>query len=466
VSPAHAPPAPTAAAIEISFRVNGRDVRTAVDPAERLLDLLRYRLDLVGTKEGCGEGECGACTVYLDGLPVDSCLVAAFQVDGREVRTIEALDPAALDPFLGSGATQCGACTPGVVMTGVWVCENPDLRESHTLRELMAGNLCRCTGYDGIIEGLEAALEPRREAAVTGPEEELPPLRPAGLERAAVRGSGRAHRPHTLESALELLAADPAAIPLAGGTDLLVHWPAGAEAHDATWVDLTAIGELRPHAWEDDALVIGGGTTYWDLIRDPRVAREFPLLLDAARQVGAVQIQTRGTWAGNIVNASPAADGVPVLMAYDATVGLASLRGERRVSLAEFYTGYKEMRIERGELVTSVRLPRRAYDVAHFDKVGSRAAQAITKVGLAVTHGADGGWRVVANSVAPTVTRCPQVEALLERGGPIEGPDGFLEALRRDVSPIDDVRSTAAYREAVLARLLYFGLRGVTDAVT
>lgn len=145
--------------VQISLRLNGEPVSAAVDPATRLLDFLRYDLGLTGTKEGCGEGECGACTVWIDGLPADSCLVPAFQADGRDIRTIESVDPGRLAPLLASGATQCGACTPGVVMTGLWILENPALLRSHTIRELMAGNLCRCTGYDGIIEGIEAALE-------------------------------------------------------------------------------------------------------------------------------------------------------------------------------------------------------------------------------------------------------------------------------------------------------------------
>ena len=144
--------------LEIQLTLNGKRISVRVDEGERLLDLLRYGLGLTGTKEGCGEGECGACTVLLDGLPVNSCLIPAWQARDREVETVEAVPEAELSPLHESGATQCGACTPGVVMTAWWVRRNRDVTESHTLRQLMAGNLCRCTGYDGIIEGLEAWL--------------------------------------------------------------------------------------------------------------------------------------------------------------------------------------------------------------------------------------------------------------------------------------------------------------------
>ncbi len=279
--------------------------------------------------------------------------------------------------------------------------------------------------------------------------------------------------PETMKQALWLLAEHPEAVPMGGGTDLLVHWPVNLEAHGRTYVDLSGLEELRPHRWTEDALVLGGATTYWDVIRDPRAWDEFPLLVDAGRQVGAIQIQARGTWAGNIVNASPAADGVPVLMAYGATVRLGSSQGEEEVTLDEFYLGYKEMRRRPDQLITAITLPRARYDYQRFEKVGPRAAQAITKIGLAMTRraasadapapgGPTGGrWRIVANSVAPTVRRCRAVERVLESGQPVTSPDDLLPAIREDVSPIDDIRSTAAYRERVMARLLYFDLRDV-----
>jgi len=133
-------------------------VEAQVPCADRLLDTLRYTLGLTGTKEGCGEGECGACTVYMDGVPVNSCLVPTFQASGRKIETIESIRPDSLGAMLASGATQCGACTPGVAMTACWLRKNPELLSTHSVREIMAGNLCRCTGYDGIIDGIRDAM--------------------------------------------------------------------------------------------------------------------------------------------------------------------------------------------------------------------------------------------------------------------------------------------------------------------
>ncbi|HEY3241707.1 MAG TPA: 2Fe-2S iron-sulfur cluster-binding protein, partial [Phycisphaerae bacterium] len=124
----------------------------------RLLDVLRYDFGCTGTKEGCGEGECGACTVWLDGLPVNSCLVPAFQAQGRSVRTVESVEPQLLQALNATGASQCGACTPGIVMTARWLLDHPEILRAMTLRQFMSGNLCRCTGYDGVIEGVERAL--------------------------------------------------------------------------------------------------------------------------------------------------------------------------------------------------------------------------------------------------------------------------------------------------------------------
>jgi CO/xanthine dehydrogenase FAD-binding subunit len=275
--------------------------------------------------------------------------------------------------------------------------------------------------------------------------------------------------PTSLEDACAAMrAAGSPPTPIAGATDLLVHWPGNLPAHDKTYLDLTRLQSLRGLRWTSTHLELGALATYWDVIIDARCNRDLPLLVKAARTVGAIQIQARGTWAGNIVNASPAADGVPALMACDASVVLVSGGGgslaREEVRLDQFYLGYKQMRKRPEQLVESVRVPIRSYDVNIFEKVGARRAQAITKVGVAIAH-STAGWRIVANSVAPTVRRCRAAEGLLDSGAAITKPTDFAAALAKDIAPIDDIRSTAKYRGQVLARVIYFALKGVAPSV-
>jgi carbon-monoxide dehydrogenase small subunit len=155
----------------ITLQINGEEKRIETDPCRRLLDVLRDDFDLCGTKEGCGLGECGACTVLLDGEPVNSCLVLVGAVDGRAIVTIEGLGglDGALHPvqkaFVEAGAVQCGFCTPGLVMNASAFVEKHDFAPPEAIRKHIAGNLCRCTGYTKIIEAVTLALQWKREAA-------------------------------------------------------------------------------------------------------------------------------------------------------------------------------------------------------------------------------------------------------------------------------------------------------------
>ena len=252
------------------------------------------------------------------------------------------------------------------------------------------------------------------------------------------------------------MADTPPPTPIAGGTDLLVSW------HDRdkdNWalLDLSLLDELERFELTEEGLELGALTTYWQVMQSAEVSRAFPLLAQAARQVGAIQIQTRGTWAGNIGNCSPAADGVPVMMAYDAVVVLQSRDGQTEVPLDQYYTGYKQTVRRPDQLIRAIRIPRREREFEWFHKVGARSAQAIAKLGVAMVKDA-AGWRVVANSVAPTVCRCRTLEAALDAGQSFASPAEIADILNVDISPIDDLRSTAEYRRRVLSRLIYFRL--------
>ncbi len=257
-------------------------------------------------------------------------------------------------------------------------------------------------------------------------------------------------RPRHLKDALMMMrvAADEGRplVPMAGGTDLFVTLNAGQKPA-ARYLDLWRVDKLRGvESAGKRRLWIGGLATFTDCIESKAVRKRLPILVEAARQVGGVQIQNRGTLAGNIENGSPAADGVPVLMAADAVVVLRSLDDERRVPLAEYYTGYRKTVRRADELIVAIEVdvPQGAQ---RFEKVGTRAAQAISKVVMAAV-----GHRVAFGSVAPVIVRAHNLEAYLAGGGRDVAEAKRLVA--EDVKPIDDVRSTAEYRRRVVENLV------------
>ena len=253
-------------------------------------------------------------------------------------------------------------------------------------------------------------------------------------------------RPASLGEALGTLRDEPRT-PLAGATDLYVALNFGT-LETSRFLDLWALDELRGISLRDDTLVLGALVTYTALIRSPLVAARLPMLVEAAQLVGGRQIQNRGTLGGNIANASPAGDSLPVLAAADALLVLRSADAERRVPITGFYTGYRKSVLRPDELIVAVEVPP-VEGRQHFRKVGTRAAQAISKVVFAGVRGAVP--RVAFGSVAPVVLRARATERALAEGAAIEEAVRILEG---EIAPIDDFRSTAAYRRRVAGNLL------------
>jgi CO/xanthine dehydrogenase FAD-binding subunit len=264
----------------------------------------------------------------------------------------------------------------------------------------------------------------------------------------------------TLEEALRHLSATPGEwAPFAGGTDVMVLLEAG-KLTARRFLNIWPVQELRGITSTRESVAIGALSTYTDLLEDPLLSAEFPLVGTAARETGAVAIQNRGTVGGNIANASPAADLPPALLVYDARLEIVSTRGRRTVPYAAFHTGYKQMDLERDELIAGVVLPRGAGRVRQiYRKVGTRRAQAISKICLAaavdLSDGVVRDARIALGSVAPTVVRAYAAEEAL-RGRPLNAATiaAARTALAGDISPIDDIRSTAAYRRNVAGNLL------------
>ena len=275
--------------------------------------------------------------------------------------------------------------------------------------------------------------------------------------------------PADLASAYALLADGDGAPwrPLAGGTDLMVQLAGEMGDPPERLLDIWAIDELRGVRVESEALVIGALTTYTEIRRSADVARLAPVLADAAATIGAAQIQNRGTIGGNVVNASPAGDTLPVLLALDAELVLGSSAGERTVPAADFWPSYRTTARRDDELLVRISIPLVDDRRTQFRKVGTRRAQAISKVVMALSWRATGGgpWtdvRLALGSVAPTPVRARATEAALEGARPTrETAEAALAALVAEIEPIDDVRSTADYRRLVAGRVLH---RLVRDA--
>jgi CO/xanthine dehydrogenase FAD-binding subunit len=266
--------------------------------------------------------------------------------------------------------------------------------------------------------------------------------------------------PRDLAAALERMAREPGAWkPFAGGTDLMVLLEAGRLSHHK-FVNVWGLPELRGIEVAPAHVTLGALTTYTELRRHEIIAREFPLLCQAAAETGSIATQNRGTLGGNIANASPAADSPPALFVYDAELELVSARGARWVPYHGFWSGYKQLDLRSGELIRRIRLPREKSGWKHYyRKVGTRRAQAISKVCFAAAARADAGRivdvRIALGSVAPTVLRAVETEKTL-RGEKLSPAilHAAQEVLAREIVPIDDMRSTSRYRRRVSQNLL------------
>jgi CO/xanthine dehydrogenase FAD-binding subunit len=266
--------------------------------------------------------------------------------------------------------------------------------------------------------------------------------------------------PRDLIETLDRMAKEPGVWkPFAGGTDLMVLLEAGKLPHKK-FLNIWDLAELRGIETSADHVTLGTLATYTEVRRDEILAREFPLLCRAAAETGSVATQNRGTLGGNIANASPAADSPPVLLVYDAEIEIVSARGARWIPYQRFHSGYKQMDLQPAELIRRIRLPRNKNAwKQYFRKVGTRRAQAISKVCFAAAARMDAGKiddvRIVLGSVAPTVLRAVRAEEVL-RG---QRPDGAIlksaqDALTNEIVPIDDIRSTSRYRRTVARNLL------------
>ena len=254
-------------------------------------------------------------------------------------------------------------------------------------------------------------------------------------------------RPRSLKAALSLLSSDPTLTPIAGCTDVYVGLHFGTMA-SKRFIDLWKLKELSGISVDKDVLRIGALSTYAEIIESKLVQKRVPMLVAASKEVGGAQIQNRGTLGGNVANASPAGDTLPVLAAAGARIVLRSHAGARTVAFDAFYTGYRTSVRKPDELITAIEIPR-IHGTQWWRKVSTRRAQAISKIMMAAVRGKE--VRIAIGSVGPTVVLAKNAAAVLSAGGSIADAQA---ALLREITPIDDIRSTGEYRRTVAANLL------------
>ncbi|WP_327733685.1 FAD binding domain-containing protein [Streptomyces nojiriensis] len=479
--------------------VNGKE--TPLSPAAphtTVLDLLRER-GLTGTKEGCAEGECGACSVLVarpgvnkptDWVAVNACLVPAAALDGQEIITSEGLatvgkagTPPTLHPVQQEmavrGGSQCGYCTPGFICSMASEYYRPD-RCAHTepadsddaehgpngfdLHSL-SGNLCRCTGYRPIRDAAFAVGEPTEDDPLAQRREQDPPA-PVATEY--TQDGATFLRKDTLAETLQLLRERPDAVVVAGSTDYGVEVNIRSRRAECV-VAIDRLPELRELRVESDHIEIGAAVTLTEIER--RLDGDVPLLAELFPQFASRLIRNSGTLGGNLGTGSPIGDSPPVLLALEASLLLADADGEREVPLADYFTGYRQSVRRPGELIRAVRIPLPLSPVTAFHKIAKRRFDDISSVAIAFALDIEGGIvrkaRIGLGGVAATPIRALSTEAALEgRPWTAETVEAAARVLRGEGTPMSDHRASSVYRSAMLGQSLLKLHAQTTEAVS
>jgi xanthine dehydrogenase small subunit len=454
----------------VRFVSRGQVVTVAPDVPHTMtvLEYLRTRLRRTGSKEGCAEGDCGACTVVVaDAGPdgklrhraVNACILFIHQLDGKALFTVDDLsDDGHLHPvqqaMVDVHASQCGFCTPGFVMSLFGYFKSHDKADDSSLKDALAGNLCRCTGYRPILEAGEKMYEGGRDDRFVLQEtallQQLTALkRERMLDHSTPAGSFLAPR-NTAELA-ETLAQLPAGENwiLAGGTDVGL-WFTKQHRVPRSIVYLGRVAELQKITDHGDSIEIGAGVTYTDAFG--AIETLHPAFARMVRRLGSTQIRNSGTIGGNIANGSPIGDSMPALIALGATVKLQSKSGTRKMPLEEFFLAYRKTALQAAEFVASVTVqkPDKTSRVGIY-KISKRFDQDISAVLAAFHLTMDGEVvktaRLAFGGMAGTPARAKKTEALLTgKRFTTDEIEPAVAALADDFTPMSDMRASASYR--------------------
>ena len=475
--------------MKVSFRLNGTPVEVETTPTTTLLDWLREARGLTGTKEGCNEGDCGACSVMVtdaDGAKaLNACILFMGQLDGHAVRTVEGLAAPDGTPhpvqqaMVDHHGSQCGFCTPGFVVTMA----TAHLNGATDHDDQLAGNLCRCTGYAPIIRAAKAAesatvpdhmrdipLASGTRAATGGTDGPAPsyPDTPADWGgRDPLAGTGAddrgdptrthsAHRPGSADELAALYIDHPDATLVAGATDVGL-WVTKGLRDLGTVIFLNGVTDLQQIEDTDGALRIGAGVTLSRLRQ--AISSRHPSFAELIRRYGSTQVRNAATIGGNIANGSPIGDGPPALIALGATLHLRRGEARREMPLEDFFIDYGKQDRQLGEFVEAVSVPDQP-DRLTCQKLSKRFDQDISAVCGCFNITTEGGTvtaaRIAFGGMAGTPKRARHTEdALIGQPLTPEGVAAAQAALEQDFTPLSDMRASSRYRlEAAKGMLL------------
>ncbi len=438
-----------------------------------VLEYLRETLGRTGTKEGCAEGDCGACTVVIGELnasgaieyrAINSCIRYLPTLDGHELVTVESLQAGeTLHPvqqaMVDRHGSQCGFCTPGFVMSLFALYLNDPAPGRAGVVNALAGNLCRCTGYRPIIDAgchmNEYAQPPKWNRTDSQSHERIERLQALRRTRPLARDGFMA--PRTVDELAAAYSAAPRSLILAGGTDVGL-WTTKQLRDLPPILYIGAIEELKRIDRAAGALRIGAAVSLTSALN--AIVETHPSLADVARRFASPPVCNSGTLCGNIANGSPIGDSMPALIALGATIQLRNGDRMRTLPLDQFYLGYQKKDLHAGEFIVSVTIPAapRALTIASY-KVSKRFDQDISGVCAAFAMQIDGGIvrsaRIAFGGMAAIPARAKHTEQALI-GKPVGSAtiDDGVQALARDFQPLTDMRASSGYRTTVAGNLL------------